>query len=68
VNSFRVVFNTYVGASLPLLPDRALRHVSDMQPFRLDDISGQLTTAAQSTVKAERSRRSPFWSIRCEQS
>jgi hypothetical protein len=53
VNSFRVVFNTYFGARLPLLPDRTLRHVSDMQPFTFDDITGQLTAAAQSTVKAE---------------
>ena len=30
MNSFRVVFNTYFGASLPL-SDR-LRHVSDQQP------------------------------------
>jgi hypothetical protein len=48
VNSFRVVFNTYFGASLPLLPDRTLRHVSDMQPFTFDDITGELTAAAQS--------------------
>ncbi len=53
VNSFRVVFNTYFGSRLPLLPDRTLRHVSDMQPFTFDDITGQLTAAAQSTVKAE---------------
>ena len=34
VNSFRVVFNTYFGASLPLLgPD--LRHVSDQQAFHV---------------------------------
>lgn len=48
VNSFRVVFNRYFGASLPLLPDRTLRHVSDMQPFTFDDITGELTAAAQS--------------------
>ena len=51
VNSFRVVFNTYFGANLPLLPDRTLRHVSDMQPFAFDDITSQLTTAARSDVK-----------------
>jgi hypothetical protein len=53
VNSFRVVFNTYFGASLPLLPDRTLRHVSDMQPFTFDDITGELATAAKSTVRTE---------------
>ena len=53
VNSFRVVFNTYFGASLPLLPDRTLRHVSDQQPFMFDDITGQLTAAPQQAVNVE---------------
>ena len=53
VNSFRVVFNTYFGASLPLLPDRTLRHVSDQQPFMFDDITGQLAAAAQPAGNAE---------------
>jgi hypothetical protein len=43
VNSFRVVFNAYFGANLPLLPDRTLRQVSDFQPFAFDDITGVLT-------------------------
>jgi hypothetical protein len=42
VNSFRVVFNTYFGTNLPLLPDRTIRHVSDMKPFAFDDITGQV--------------------------
>jgi hypothetical protein len=42
-----VVFNPYFGASLPLVPDRTLRHVFDMQPF----IFRQLTTAAQATME-----------------
>jgi hypothetical protein len=46
VNSFRVVFNTYFGANLPLLPDRTIRHVSDRQPFALDDITDLVTTTA----------------------
>ena len=53
VNSFRVVFNTYFGTSLPLLPDRTLRHVSDQQPFMFDDITAQLTAVAQPAVTAE---------------
>jgi hypothetical protein len=53
VNSFRVVFNTYFGARLPLLPDRTLRHVSDQQPFMFDDITGQLAAAAQPAGNAE---------------
>ena len=44
VNSFRVVFNTYFGTNLPLLPDRTIRHVSDLQPFMFDDITNQMTT------------------------
>ena len=39
VNSFRVVFNAYFGTNLPLLPDRTIRHVSDLQPFAFDDIT-----------------------------
>lgn len=53
VNSFRVVFNTYFGASLPLLPDRTLRHISDMRPFTFDDITSELRTAARSTPRTE---------------
>jgi hypothetical protein len=53
VNSFRVVFNTYFGASLPLLPDRTMRHVSDMLPFTFDDITSELTTSAPSTARTE---------------
>jgi hypothetical protein len=45
VNSFRVVFNTYFGTNLPLLPDRTLRHVSDLQPFMFDDITTQMAMA-----------------------
>ena len=39
VNSFRIVFNTYFGTNLPLLPDRTFRHVSDFRPYALDDIT-----------------------------
>jgi hypothetical protein len=39
VNSFRVVFNEYLGTSLPLLPDRTLRHRSDFQPLAFDDVT-----------------------------
>jgi hypothetical protein len=53
VNSFRVVFNTYFGASLPLLPDRTLRHVSDQQPFMFDDITARLTPPVHPAVNVE---------------
>ncbi len=53
VNSFRVVFNTYFGANLPRLPDRTMRQISDHQPFRFDDITGQLTMMARSDVNAQ---------------
>jgi hypothetical protein len=39
------VFNTYFGTNLPLLPDRTLRHVSDLQPFVFDDITTQMAMA-----------------------
>jgi hypothetical protein len=53
VNSFRVVFNTYFGTNLPLLPDRTMRHVSDMQPFAFDDITGQLSPATVEAARAQ---------------
>jgi len=39
VNSFRLVFNEYLGTTLPLLPDRTVRHASDDYPFPYSDIS-----------------------------
>jgi hypothetical protein len=53
VNSFRVVFNSYFGSNLPLLPDRTMRHISDLQPFMFEDITGQLTMMARSDVNAQ---------------
>ena len=53
VNSFRVVFNEYFGARLPLLPDRTWRQISDLQPFAFDEITNQLTVMARSEAKAE---------------
>jgi hypothetical protein len=53
VNSFRVVFNAYFGAGLPLLPDRTWRHVSDLRPFAFDEITNQLTVMARSEAKTE---------------
>lgn len=51
VNSFRVVFNTYFGTNLPLLPDRTMRHVSDLQPFLFDDITNQVTATARADAR-----------------
>jgi hypothetical protein len=48
-----VVFNTYFGANLPLLPDRTLRQVSDFKPFAYDDITGKLTMMARSDARME---------------
>ena len=53
VNSFRVVFNTYFGANLPLLPDRTIRHVSDRQPFAFDDLTNQVRTMVRSAARVE---------------
>jgi hypothetical protein len=53
VNSFRVVFNSYFGANMPLLPDRTLRQISDLQPFAFDDITTRLTATARVAGKTE---------------
>ncbi len=42
VNSFRVVFNSCLGAELPLLPDRVYRHGSDIRPYALEDVTDVL--------------------------
>lgn len=39
VNSFRVVFNEFLGTRLPLLPDRTMRHESGIHPLAFDDVS-----------------------------
>ena len=52
VNSFRVVFNAYFGTNLPLLPDRTMRHVSDLQPFSFDDITSRLSPLTTEAARA----------------
>jgi hypothetical protein len=59
VNSFRVVFNTYFGTNLPLLPDRTIRHVSDFQPFDLDDITTHVSEVAHAGGAPPRPHRTP---------
>jgi hypothetical protein len=39
VNSLRVVFNAYLGTSLPLLPDRVYRHDSEKRPYSFVDVT-----------------------------
>jgi hypothetical protein len=39
VNSFRVVFNAYLGTRLPLLSDRTIAHGSNRRPFAFVDIT-----------------------------
>jgi hypothetical protein len=53
VNSFRVVFNAYFDTKLPLLPDRTIRHRSDLQPFAFDDISDVVTVAHSSRPRPD---------------
>jgi hypothetical protein len=53
VNSFRLVFNTYFGTNLPLLPDRTMRHASEHRPYAFDDITGQLNPSARATVQED---------------
>ena len=45
VNTFRLVFNTYLGTAMPLLPDRVYRHASDDRPYAFDDITDVLRPA-----------------------
>jgi hypothetical protein len=40
VNEFRMIFNLYFGANLPLLPDRSF--VQELEPFGLLDITDRL--------------------------
>ena len=46
VNSFRVVFNQFLGTRLPLLPDRTMRHESGVRPLAFDDVSDAVTRAS----------------------
>ena len=39
VNSFRVVFNAYLGTRLELLPDRVFGHESERRPYVLFDVT-----------------------------
>jgi hypothetical protein len=58
VNSFRVVFNEYLGTRLPLLPDRTLRHRSNVQPLAFDDVTG-IVTAPEGRPLSARLESSP---------
>ena len=59
VNSFRVVFNTYLGTRLPLLPDRTIRHGSHRRPFTFTDITHVVNARAPGAVTTTESRREP---------
>jgi hypothetical protein len=52
VNSFRVVFNEYLGTRLPLLPDRTLRHGSGFRPLAFEDVTGVVTAPAGEALSA----------------
>jgi hypothetical protein len=39
VNTFRLVFNLYFGAKLPILPDRIYAHLYRENPYRLTDVT-----------------------------
>lgn len=39
VNSFRLVFNHYFGARLPMLPDRTFAHASATMPYNFTDVT-----------------------------
>jgi len=42
VNTFRVVFDTYFGADLPMLPNRSYVFADDDHPYRLEDVTDEL--------------------------
>ena len=42
VNSFRVVFDAYLGADLPLLPDRSYVFVDEEHLYDFEDVTGRL--------------------------
>ena len=42
VNTFRLVFDRYFGADLPLLPDRSFTSRGKLRPYDLTDITGRL--------------------------
>jgi hypothetical protein len=44
VNSFRVVFNSYFGTALPMLPDRVFAHESERLPYSFADLTRSLST------------------------
>ena len=42
VNTFRVVFDSYFGGDLPLLPNRSYVFADDDHPYRFDDVTDEL--------------------------
>jgi hypothetical protein len=50
VNSFRVVFNEYLGTRLPILPDRTIGHLSDRQPYAFADVTDVVTRPQQQSI------------------
>jgi hypothetical protein len=45
VNTFRLIFDRYFGANLPLLPDRAYVLRSNQRPYEFLDVTGRLRPA-----------------------
>ncbi len=45
VNTFRLIFNAYFGADLPLLPDRSFTSAGKFRPYDLTEITNRLPTA-----------------------
>jgi hypothetical protein len=44
VNSFRVVFNTYFGTDLPLLPDRIFAHTSQQEFYDFFEVTDRVAS------------------------
>jgi hypothetical protein len=42
VNTFRLIFDRYFDAGLPLLPDRSFTSASKFRPYDLTDITDRL--------------------------
>jgi hypothetical protein len=47
VNTFRLIFDRYFGADLPILPDRAYVIRSNQRPFDLVDVTERIREPAE---------------------
>jgi len=58
VNSFRIVFNKYFGAQLPLLPDQSYCSPVRTSPYKWSDVRSQLTFSSEEQQSKKKSAMS----------